>query len=466
MSDDSNRLLRELPAADELIRSARSLGEAEYAHADLRDCARRVIANLREKVLSGKLSAVPPIDSLAGEVVNLARQKASYSLKPVINATGIILHTNLGRAALAGAAAEHVKQVAENYSTLEYRLDVGERGSRNELIEHLICRLTGCESALVVNNNAAAVLLALSAHCRGSEVVISRGELVEIGGSFRVPDIMALSGAVLREVGTTNKTRLSDYESAIVPGVTGALLKVHTSNFKLVGFTEDVPLPDLVELGRRFDIPVIYDLGSGALADLSPLGLPGEPTVPKAVEAGADLITFSGDKLLGGPQCGIIAGCKRFIEPLKTHPLTRALRIDKLCLAALEATLRPYIDPEAALNDIPVLSMLAAGGGALRQKAEDFFKCLPPAAALCAEVIQMDSQVGGGSVPGELLPSWGVAVSPRAIKVGVLEEHLRLWDVPIIARISKGRLLMDIRTIREDQFSIIADAFRALGENL
>jgi L-seryl-tRNA(Ser) seleniumtransferase len=441
-----NPLLRNLPGVDELTRAAQ-----------------QIISGLRTEILAGERSALPGMDELAAEAAALARRQAGFALRPVINATGIILHTNLGRAPLAPSVAEYVHAIAENYSTLEYNSDEGGRGSRNAAVEGLLCRLTGCEAAVVVNNNAAAVLLALSGLCQGKEAIVSRGEQVEIGGAFRVPDVIRQGGAVLREVGTTNKTRLTDYERAIQPGAAGGLLKVHTSNYKIVGFTEEVPLDELAALGKRHGIPVIYDIGSGLLVDGKPFGLAGEPTVPGAVVSGADVIAFSGDKLLGGPQCGILIGRRAAVEPLKKHPLTRALRLDKLSLAALEATLRLYLDPERAMREIPVLAMLSADSESLRRKAEMLHAMLSPVLGGCAEVASMEGQVGGGSVPGQALPSWGVAAGPGPVPVEAMERHLRGWRTPIIARIHKDRLLLDVRTVREDQFAVIADAFAGIA---
>lgn len=455
MRTDKHELLRSLPAVDDLLRLTAESGVAQVVC--LTDAIRQVTGKLREEILSGERTQIPDSGAIIKEAVSLARE---YNLRSVVNATGIILHTNLGRAVLAKKAAEHVRDVAENYSNLEYRLNDGGRGSRYALVEELLCRLTGCESALVVNNNAAAVLLMLTALCQDTEVIVSRGELVEIGGSFRVPDVMRQGGAILREVGATNKTRASDYENAIIPGVTGGLLKVHTSNFKIIGFTEEASLTELANIGEKHDIPVLYDLGSGLLLDI----LPGEPGIQEAVRAGADIIAFSGDKLLGGPQSGILAGRKKYIDKLKAHPLNRALRIDKLTLAALEATLKLYTDSATAMREIPVLEMLSVSQDKLREKADTLFEILAPVlgSAFTAEVAEMEGQVGGGSAPGQILPSWGVSIHPHIMSAAKLEECLRLSAVPIIARIKKDRLLLDVRTIREEQFAIVAGAFDAV----
>ncbi len=455
-------LLRALPKVDALIGRVTALPEgAGIPYAALLGATRGAVDRLRKDILSGEVTALPTEEALLGEVLRAARRQAAFSLRPVINATGIVLHTNLGRSALGERVAEHIKQVAMGYSTLEYDLQSATRGSRHSHIEGLLCRLTGAEAALVVNNNAAAVLLMLTALCAGREVVVSRGELVEIGGSFRVPEVMAQGGAILREVGTTNKTHLRDYEAAIDPEVTGALLKVHTSNYKVVGFTGEVDIAALSRLGRDRGIPVLYDLGSGALAPLGEWGpalLGSEPTAAEQIRRGADLVCFSGDKLLGGPQAGIVVGKKALIDKLKTHPLARALRIDKLTLSALEATLRLYLEPQEALAHIPTLNMLCISDQQLSAKAHRLLEALPPG-DYGAEVQPTQGQAGGGSFPGQDLPSYAVAVLPEAMSLEQLERCLREFEVPIIARIYKERLLLDVRTIDDGQFSTISRAF-------
>ena len=335
---ERNQLLRAIPKMDELLREP-LLQVQEVPAPLLRETLRAVLETLRQDILEGRVpEELPSREALCREALERAAEEARPSLRPVINATGVVLHTNLGRACLSQRAAQAAYAVARGYSTLEYNVEEGCRGSRHSHAEALLCRITGAESAMVVNNNAAAVLLILSAMGKGGEVVASRGELVEIGGSFRIPDIMMQCGCVLREVGATNKTHLQDYEAAIGEG-TRALLKVHTSNFRIVGFTESVSLEDMVALGRKYGLPVIQDLGSGSLVDLLPLGIHDEPAVQQSVRAGVDVISFSGDKLLGGPQAGIILGKRRFIEALKKHPLARAVRVDKMTLAALRETL-------------------------------------------------------------------------------------------------------------------------------
>ncbi|MBQ4578928.1 MAG: L-seryl-tRNA(Sec) selenium transferase [Clostridia bacterium] len=455
---DKNQLLRTLPKVDEVLRQP-LVAALELPQTVLTDLVRDRIDGLRRQVLEGTLAAVPPLEDLCGDICRAAKAAAKPSLRPVINATGITLHTNLGRACLSEKAVEAAAAAARGYSTLEYDLETGERGSRYVHVENLLCRITGAEAAMVVNNNAAAVLLILSALGKGGEVITSRGELVEIGGSFRIPEIMEQCGCSLREVGATNKTHLRDYEKAIGEN-TRALLKVHTSNFRILGFTQSVSLRELVELGREKGLPVIEDLGSGCFYDLEKLGIHDEPTVMNSVRAGVDIISFSGDKLLGGPQAGIILCKKEWIQTLKRHPLTRAMRVDKMTLAALEATLNTYLEPEKAEREIPTLRMLSADPALLKQRAEDLCTLLKARGVVC-EVIPEQDQVGGGSVPTQLLPTFAVAVDPRNVTVDGLEERLRKFaDTPIIGRIAHDRYLLDVRTLWDEDFAYIADAVK------
>lgn len=376
------------------------------------------------------------------------------SIKKVINATGVVLHTNLGRAPLSAAWLDALKGVSEGYSALEYDIEKGERGSRHAHVGELVKYLSGAEDGFAVNNNAAAVLLVLNTMAEGREVLISRGELVEIGASFRIPDIMQKSGAILKEVGTTNKTKLSDYERAVTKN-TGIILKVHQSNFHMVGFTQSIGLKELVSLGKKYKLPVVEDLGSGCLFDLSPHGLQ-EPTVMHSVKNGADVVTFSGDKLLGGPQAGIIAGKAKPVERLKKNPLARAVRIDKLSLCALENTLRAYCLRENARETIPVLNMLTTSLEALQTKAERLAKRLEPCASHVSISLEKVSSVpGGGALPDVFMESWAVSLEPRTIKVNALEKQFRRLNPPIIARIEKNRVLLDVRTIFESEFEMI-----------
>jgi len=382
-------------------------------------------------------------------------------LRRIINATGVVIHTNLGRAPLHSSALEHMVDVARRYSNLEYDLHAGERGTRYSHVEEILCRLSGAESALVVNNNAAAVLLCLNTFAEGKEAIVSRGELVEIGGAFRIPDVMKRSGALLREVGTTNRTHLRDYQKAMGPE-TALLLKVHTSNFRVMGFTSEVSLEEMVELGRGKNVPVMNDLGSGCLVDLSRYGLEKEPTVQEAVKTGVDVVTFSGDKLLGGPQAGIIVGKKRFLDLLKANPLTRALRIDKLTLAALESTLVLYLDENRAIEEIPTLRMLTLDQGRLKRRGRRLLKRLAGGVDKEASLnLREDiSHVGGGALPLQEIPTMVLAIKPLHLSVNDLEKKLRSGAPPVISRISRDELILDMRTIFDDEVPLVADGLR------
>ncbi len=450
-------LLRKIPKVDELLRQP-ELSGLDMPPTELREAVRRELEDLRESILSGNVDALPDVRTLCCFIRRRADMAAVASLRRVINGTGVVLHTNLGRACLSRRAVEAVTAVARGYSTLEYDVQSGSRGSRHSHVETLLCKLTGAEAAMVVNNNAAAVLLILSDVGKGGQVIASRGELVEIGGSFRIPEIMMQCGCTLKEVGATNKTHLHDYEDAICEE-TKALLKVHTSNYKIVGFTESVSLEDMVALGRKHGLPVIEDLGSGLMLDLEPLGIHGEPTISRSVKAGVDMISFSGDKLLGGPQAGIILGRKTYIERLKKHPLARAVRVDKMTLAALEQTLYSYLDPKMAFAEIPTLAMLSADCTQLHEKAALLQQALAQQ-GIVAELVQTDDQVGGGSVPTQTLPTWAVAPDCGKWTVDQLEEQLRQRQVPVIGRISHGRYLLDVRTLQEDDFAGIVQSLK------
>ena len=458
---NENSILRRIPKVDELLNR---LGETAGPQAVATGAVREVLDELRESILDGRRNEVPSTESILKMVKSQIRKDSKMSLGPVINATGIILHTNLGRAKMSERVANAILDASMNYSTLEYDVENGSRGSRHAHVEKLLTRLTGAEDALVVNNNAAALMLILSTLTNQKEVVISRGELIEIGGSFRIPEIMKLSGSILVEVGTTNKTHLSDFETAIHEG-TAALLAVHTSNFKIMGFTETPSLKELAALGRKYGIPVINDVGSGTLINLEKYGITGEPTVPQSIADGADIVCFSGDKLLGGPQAGIIAGRKDFIQAMKKNQLARALRIDKLTLAALEATLRIYLDGTAR-QEIPTLRMIAADLNTLREKALALCGSIRKSAQnCCAEVVEELSQIGGGSVPNQMLPTAAVSICPHDIPVMELERRIRQSDRPIIARISRDRLLMDVRTLEESDFPTIAACIAECSKN-
>jgi L-seryl-tRNA(Ser) seleniumtransferase len=426
-----NALLRELPSVDEL--AARLAG---VPHARAVAAARAVIEARRAALAAGD---APP-ESLEDEARAWLAAAECPSLRGVLNATGVIVHTNLGRAPLAPAAAEAAARAGRGYSNLEYDLELGERGSRQAHVEALLCELTGAEAALVVNNCAAAVLLAAAALAAGRELVVSRGQLVEIGGSFRVPDVVAQSGARLVEVGTTNRTRLTDYEGALGPD-TGAVMRAHPSNFRTLGFVEEVEIEELCGLG----VPVIDDVGSGALAERVP-ELADEPPVRRSVAAGCAVTCFSGDKLLGGPQAGLMVGTRDAIERCRKHPLARALRIDKLSLAALEATLKLYRDPAGALREVPVLRMLTAGEEELAARAE-LMRAALAGAGVDAQVIRADAKVGGGALPLLELSGPVCAVDPAPLSLDELARRLRAGDPPVIGRARQGWMLLDPRTL-------------------
>ena len=455
--------LRKIPAIDRLLHAAEAAEPGRYPHALLVEALREAAAQIRQEVQNG-VQENPGEETVLEAARKILQRAEQPRLRRVVNGSGVILHTNLGRAPLGRRAAEAVKAVMEGYSTLEYDLESGERGTRYAHVEEQICRLTGAEAAIVVNNNAAAVLLMLSALAKEREVLVSRGELVEIGGSFRVPDVMRQSGVQLVEVGATNKTHLYDYAQAINQN-TAAILKVHTSNYRIVGFTAQPELAELTELARQQGLIMMEDLGSGTLV---PMMLEGyaEPTVKERLAAGIDLVTFSGDKLLGAGQAGIIAGKRVYVEKLKKHPLLRAVRIDKLSLAALEGTLLEYLLGDA-LKYLPVLAMLQATPADLQEKAETLAaglkKVLPEQCQVSVEAVS--SQTGGGAFPAVDLPGFGVALTVAGMKASVLEERLRRRMLPIVARIQYDRLVFDVRCLSEvDQAEIIA-ACREIAVN-
>ncbi len=454
---EKQELLRGIPKVDELLESEPIVKKMEHCpRVIVLRAVREELGTLRLRILQGECAEIPSIGELTDCVLSRADKLEKTNLRRVINATGVVLHTNLGRAPLCQSAVKAVTEVAEGYSNLEYNLQTGTRGSRNQHVEDLLCTLSGAEAALVVNNNAAALLLALFTFAKNKKILVSRGELVEIGDSFRIPDIMEQSGGRIAEVGTTNKTHLRDYEDALKDGDVGAILKVHTSNFKIVGFTEDVSIRELAELGKKQGVPVLHDLGSGALLDARYYPFRDEPTVPQAVRDGADIVMFSGDKLLGGPQCGILLGNKKRIALMSKNPLARALRIDKLSLAALEATLRLYLEPQRT-DEIPVLHMMRSDY--LKPKAEELCREVKEQGAVCeAEVLAEERQIGGGSVPAQALPGYVVAIRPRDISVLELEQRLRGLVLPVIARIAKNQLLLDVSTIQQSELSLVARA--------
>jgi L-seryl-tRNA(Ser) seleniumtransferase len=462
-------LLAELPSVDELLKGpdgAQWL--ASFPRTVVVQAIRDIIAAERKKILEGEN---PDTSSPAFSFRISARIKklSSFSLLPVINATGIVLHTNLGRAVLSEGAVKNVIAASRGYSNLEYDLDAGKRGKRHSHTTSILRQLTGADDALIVNNNAAAVFLSLAAIAKDMEVIVSRGELVEIGGSFRVPDVMAASGAILREIGTTNKTHLHDYCKAITEK-TGLILKVHQSNYKITGFTEDVSIEQLAALGKEHGIPVMYDLGSGCLIDLKPYGIHGEPSVQEIMKSGADLVTFSGDKLLGGPQGGIIVGRQDLLEKIRKNPLARAVRVDKMTIAAFEATLMDYLDSEKALQSIPVLQMLFQSLETIKSRARKIAarlrkQIVGKGIALEIGLVRDSSKAGGGSLPEAEFETYAVSIHPTHIAVNELETRLRSGPKPIIARIKDKVLLLDARTIQDQDIKelvrIVSSALRA-----
>ena len=401
------------------------------------------------------------IENLSSNIEKKLNYKKEFKLKKVINATGVVIHTNLGRSALNEEIFNNVKNVSIGYSNLEYDLEKGTRGSRYSHLTDSIKKITAAEDCIVVNNNAAAVMLILSTMAKGKNVITSRSELVEIGGSFRIPDVCRESGAELKEVGTTNKTHLSDYENAIDEN-TAALFKVHQSNFKIFGFTESVSSVEMKSLKEKYNIPIIEDLGSGVLIDLSKYGLTHEPTVQECIQNGVDVVSFSGDKLLGGVQAGIIVGKKEYIEKMKKNQLTRALRVDKFTISALEVVFSYYIDENIAIKKIPTLKMLTISSSDLYEKAKKLINSFDKNDEFSFDIIDIDSEVGGGSLPTQNLPSKAVRVFSKSFSENDLEVFLRKRKIPIISRIFKGHLIFDVRTIFEDEFSLINDALNSL----
>jgi L-seryl-tRNA(Ser) seleniumtransferase len=460
-------LLKKLPGIDQLLLQLESMEAlVDVPRQVVSTAARQVVSELREKILAQK----PALDAQAldPELINARiqdriRQAMLPNLKPMINATGVVVHTNLGRSCLPDEVLDNINAIAGSYSNLEYDLKKGQRGSRYSAVEALICEITGSQAAMVVNNCAGAVLVCLDTVASGGEVIVSRGELVEIGGSFRIPDVMAKSGCQMIEVGTTNRTHVRDYEQAINAD-TALLLKVHRSNFSVVGFTKEVSLKELVALGRQRSIPVMEDLGSGTFIDFSQYGLAKEPTVQDSVASGIDLVTFSGDKLLGGPQAGIIVGSKKWVERIKQNPFTRALRIDKMTLAALESVLRLYRDENQAVANLPTLQFLTRPLGVLQQLADRLAAALESVGGdrLEIEVRQGSSKAGGGSLPLLELPTRCVHVKVAGMSPNKVERLLRRQSPPVIVRIEEDTIVIDPRTLRESELQMVADALYTL----
>ncbi len=468
LSEKQRNLLRMLPAVDHLLEiSKQDIFFADIPRMVLMIGIREAIGHLREAIRSGQDTGEKDLSDpvILNQVKIRVAEHMRPHLRPLINASGVVVHTNLGRSLLADEVIENVMRISGQYSNLEFDLEKGERGIRYSCVEPLLCELTGAEAAMAVNNNAGAVLLCLETLARGKEVIVSRGELVEIGGSFRIPDVMAKSGAILKEVGTTNRTHMRDYENAIGPN-TGLLLKVHMSNYSIVGFTAAVGLAELAKLGADRGIPLMEDLGSGTFTDFSRYGLHREPTVQESVKAGVSLVTFSGDKLLGGPQAGLIAGKKEYVAQIRKNPLTRALRIDKMTLAALEATLRLYRDPEKAVQAIPTLRMITDSPGDIAEKAGHLAAELQKLDIpdLFVQVIDLRSRPGGGSLPLLELPSKGVRVSVSGMSVNALEYRMRKHQPPIIGRIEENFFIMDMRTVDSGDIEQIVNAVREIAE--
>lgn len=453
----SKHLLSQIPAINKilLLDEIKELMNT-YTEAAIKSAIKQYIEEVKQAILNEELSEVPSLSKIVGEVAKIVEKEDKNSLRRVINATGTILHTNLGRSLLSEKIKENIESVAFNYSNLEFDIDNKKRGSRYVHLIDIIKKLTGAEDVLVVNNNAAAVLLTLNTLVKDQEIIVSRGELVEIGGAFRIPEIIKLSGGVPVEVGTTNKTHLKDYENAISEE-TGALLKVHTSNYKILGFTESVSNEEISYLARENELVSINDLGSGQFVDFSKFGLPYEPTVKEILDSGIDIVTFSGDKLLGGPQAGIIVGKKKYIEKMKKNQLTRALRVDKMTLASLEATLKLYLDEKDALEHIPTLHMISLSKERLFGKA-DVLKTKLSSLDFDIRIEEDKAEVGGGSYPASYLESVAVKLTHRKLHATEIERKLLEVEIPIITRIKDNSIILDMRTLRTREFDIVKAA--------
>ena len=462
---NKNLLYRSIPKVDILLENedVKALIE-KYSRDTVMESIHVEMDKLRKYIgqCDDEEKAKKQIELLVPHIEMTVTSMHTPNMRMVINATGTVLHTNLGRAPIGQKHMERVAQIATGYSNLEYNLEAGRRGERYSHFEKLLCKITGAEAAMAVNNNAAAVMLILSSIAKGGEVVVSRGELVEIGGKFRVPDVMEQSGATLVEVGTTNKTHYSDYEEVITEN-TKALLKVHTSNYRIVGFTDSVAIDELVPLAKKYDIPVMEDLGSGVLIDLSKYGITYEPTVQESIAKGADVVCFSGDKLLGGPQAGIIIGKKKYIDMMKKNQLTRALRIDKFTAATLELVLQEYLSEENAIKNLPVLRMITKPLEEIKKDAQTLSRMLKRANLPAKiDIVPCESQIGGGSLPLERIPSMAVTIRPEKISVPEFEERLRHLPVPVIPRVANDTVLMDVRTLDKKAMTVLVDQLKSL----
>ena len=454
-------LLSQIPAINKILMTeeVKQLLE-EYPEVFVKDIVKKETENIKNEILNNNLSEVPSMEEIIEKINLSVKKNYKYSLRRVINATGTILHTNLGRSILSESIKENLIDVVFNYSNLEFNLAEKQRGSRYVHLIDIIKRLTGAEDVLVVNNNAAAVMLTLSTLAKDKEIVVSRGELVEIGGAFRIPEIIKLSGGTIQEVGTTNKTHLKDYVNAINEN-TGILLKVHTSNYKIVGFTKEVTYKEISDLAHEKGLVAVNDLGSGQFVDFTSYGLTYEPTVKEVLDSGIDVVTFSGDKLLGGPQAGIIVGKKKYIEAMKKNQLTRALRVDKMTIAALEATFRLYLDEEKALKEIPTLNMISMSMEELREKAGKFAEKVKET-AFSAEITEDKAEIGGGSYPGVYLDSMSVKLTHNIRTATEIEGILLETDIPIITRIKENSIIFDMRTLREQEFDLVVESLKKI----
>ena len=468
-TDHTQDLLRQLPAIEKLLNTQEMLDlRAIYARPLVTEALRAVVADIRSEILSENQTQLPEHTEYAERTLQKIAAKTAQRMRPVVNATGTVTHTNLGRSLLSDDACEALQQAAQNYVNLEYDIETGRRGHRDRITEPLLQQLTGCEASTIVNNNAAAVLLALQTVARGKEVIVSRGELIEIGGAFRIPDVMAASGAILREVGTTNRTHLRDYAEAINEN-TGLLLKVHPSNYKILGFTSTPTMEEITELGTQQGIPTMEDLGSGALIDMAAYGLPHEPLVGERIASGVNIVTFSGDKLLGGPQAGIIVGQSEWIEKMRKNPMMRALRVDKLIIAGLSATLQRYlIDSTTAAEQFPMLNRYTRSIETLHAVAEKLKAQLQDrfAEKINIQVSETYGQIGSGALPVETLPSVALVLESAQLSAEMLAAQFRNATTPVIGRIKDGLFWLDLRTVYDREQAWIVEAATQIAETL
>jgi L-seryl-tRNA(Ser) seleniumtransferase len=461
---DRGDILRKIPSVELIL-------ESEHLRATLRrycrslvvSAVREVVNDERRSILEGKRGRISSLEETALKVKQTLEVKMAKSMRRLVNATGVVLHTNVGRAVLSESAASAVAEAAKYYTNLEYDIEQGRRTSRQVHFDRLLRELTGAETSHVVNNNAGAVLLALNTLAEGKAVIVSRGELVEIGGSFRLPEVMAKSGALLVEVGTTNRTTISDYEKAIDER-TALLLKVHKSNFRMVGFVSEASLEELVVLGKTENVPVMEDLGSGALIDFSLFGLPGEPVVSERIALGADIVTFSGDKLLGGPQAGVIVGKKELVMPMRENPLSRALRIDKLTATALEATLLEMLDISTVRERVPSIRMITEEEGSVKRRTEALLARVKASSNVLGLSMERSlSQIGGGALPEVGVPTWVIAVRSSVLDDSSIEKILREGEIPVVSRVEKGAVYLDLRTVLPEEEKIVEEALNRVA---